>query len=199
MNKTGIHNESELLERLRAGDHAAFGQLYATYSKQIYWKLLKMFKQEAEADELLQELFVKVWERREQVDPAQPFPAYLYRIAQRMAVDHYRKVARIGKAYEALRKGNTELVATTEEDLESKETRRLIDEAVAFLPKQRRQAFVLCKLEGKSHQEAAEIMHISPNTVHNHLVKAMRSIKAHLDRSHGSSLAFVGLLVDFIS
>ncbi len=177
----GHIDDQALLLKLQAGDSRAFEQLYGRYSRSLLWKLEKMLKDTDEADELLQDLFVRVWERREQVDPSQPFAGYLYRIAQHMVADHFRKIARTASLHRQVQTEQSEVSFATEEYLNNKETQKLLDEALAGLSEQRRQAFTLCKMEGKTHKEAAILMGISPHTVHNHLTKATQAVKAYLD------------------
>jgi len=187
-------SETLLLQQLQAGDVQAFDTLYHRYAKPLLWKLHKMVKDPEDADELLQELFVKVWEKRAQLEIKQSFEAYLYRIAQRMAIDYFRKLKRQATAFETIQAGTTEAVNLTEDLLAAKEIQSLLDLAIAQLPAQRRKAFILCKIEGKSHQEAAAIMNISPNTVHNHLVKAVNAVKEHMEKS-GRTLSPLALLL----
>lgn len=177
------HTEQELLAQLRSGSQRAFEELYGQYSKPLLYKLRRMVKDPEEADELLQDLFVKIWERREHMTIEQSFKSYLYQVGQRMAIDYFRKLARQSRAHEQVQLGNTEITENTTELLDAKETQSLLNQAIALLPEQRRLAFTLCKIEGKSHKEAAEIMNISPNTVHNHLVKAVGSVKDYLEKS----------------
>lgn len=178
-------HEQLLLQQMQGGSERAYAELYRRYASELYWKLRQMVRGAEEADELLQDLFVKVWERRDQVDLDQSFGAFLYRIAKNMAVDHFRKLAREAKLYEGFRTSSTELDSTTEDTVIANETNRLLQKAIDQLPPQRRQAFVLCKIDGKTHQQAAELMGISHNTVHNHLVKATSTIKEYLQKSNG--------------
>jgi len=194
MNLNAHITEQELLDQLRKGSMRAFETLYGRHSRALLWKLRRMVKDPQEADELLQDLFVKVWERRAEIEIELSFEAYLHRIAQRMAIDYFRKISRQSIHYERYRLGLTEEVNNTEELLEANETKKLLDQAIARLPEQRRRAFTLCKIEGKSHREAAELMNISPNTVHNHLVKAAAFVKNHLEQS-GKTMAPLALLI----
>lgn len=194
MDTSYVIDEVDLLAGLRQGDHTAFEQLYNRYANGLYWKLKRMVKDEQEAAELLQELFVKVWEKREQISIKHSFEAYLYRVAQHIAIDYFRRLERQSRMEDEVSANGTLVGEDTEADLIAKETLQLLEEAIARLPEQRRKAFVLCKMEGKSHQEAAEIMNISPNTVHNHLVKAVQSVREHLGRS-GRDIAILALLL----
>lgn len=177
-------NEQDVLIQLKAGEELAFGKLYAHYSEMIYGRLLRLLKDQDMADELIQELFLKVWEKREQINSSQSFKSYLYTIAENLVYDHFRKVARDKKLQEKFRLITTELYTHTEEDLLSKENREMIDKAIATLPPQRKTAFVLCKMEGKSYEEAAAIMGVSASTVSNHLVKATMTVRAYLSKSN---------------
>lgn len=169
-----------LIVALQQGDHRAFEKLYYNHSKIIFWKLLRMIKDRHQAEELLQDLFVKVWEKRNQINTEYPFAAFLTTIAKNIVIDHHRRLARLYAAEKELQLTNTELSLVTEETVLSRETSELLNQAISQLPEQRRTAFKLCKLEGKTHAEAAQIMGISPNTVHNHLVKATQKLKAML-------------------
>lgn len=173
-----------MLRALQLGDHGAFERLYNGYGKKLYWKLLQMVKNQSEAQEILQELFIKVWNRRGQINPENSFQAYLYSIAKSMVADYYRQLARANKAEKELQYTHSELSLATEETVASKETEKLLQNAISKLPDQRRMAFILCKIEGKSHKEAGEIMGISANTVHNHLVKASKAVKESLFLAH---------------
>ena len=175
-------DEKDLLIRLRDGDAAAFEVLYYRYSKRILWKFRRMVKIDGEVEELFQELFVKIWERRGQIDADQPFSAYLYRIAENMVYDFYRKAARNQALHQAILDQSSGSYAPIEADLFSSEANAAIEKAIATLPPQRRQAFVLCKLEEKSYEETARIMGISPHTVHNHIVKATQALKAYFSK-----------------
>lgn len=176
-------NEQDILLKLKGGEETAFGKLYAHYSEMIYARLLRLLKDTDIADEIIQDLFLKIWEKREQINTTQSFKSYLYTVAENLVYDHFRKVARDRKLQEKFRRITTELYTHTEEDLLSKESKEIIDKAIATLPPQRKAAFVLCKMEGKSYDEAAEIMGVSASTVSNHLVKANVSIRAYLSKS----------------
>src|SRR5690554_4918953 len=94
MNRTHIQCERELLVKLRDGDHRAYDILYNNYSEKLTAKLFKLLKSWDEVEDALQELFVKVWENREKIDPDKSFPSYLYRIAVNIVNDYYRQVSK---------------------------------------------------------------------------------------------------------
>src|SRR5690606_24733921 len=117
----------------------------------------------------------KVWHSRAKIQTELPFVNFLYLIAKQLTIDHYRRLARQSRTFEYLGQHQSEAVETTEKDILGNEARKLLDEAIVALPPQRRKAFELCKVDGKSYKEAAEIMGVSPFTIQNHVAKATHS------------------------
>lgn len=173
-------DEAILLSELKAGSSTAFKYFYDKYRAQLYRKLLKMVRLEEIAEELLQDLFIKVWDKRMLINPEQSFKAYLYRIAEHMVYDFYRKVARESRLEHEVAQINTEFSNPIEEGIFEKETQEKINEALAKLPAQQKLVFTLCKIEGKSYKEVAEQLGISIATVNVHITSATKTIKAYL-------------------
>ena len=174
------HEEEVLLSELKTGSEAAFGYFYERYSLQLYRKLLGMVRVDVIAQELLQDLFVRIWEKRALIDPERSFKAYLYTIAERLVYDHFRKLTREARLERALALGRSELADTTEETVLAREAQSLIDEAIRALPEQQRRVFTLCKIDGKSYEEASALLGISTGTINTHITRATKTIKAHL-------------------
>lgn len=172
--------ESELLVEMCMGNLRAFDLLYSMHSLHIYRILMKMVRDDAIAEELLQEVFVKIWDKRSKIDPSQPLAPFLYRVTERLVYDFYRKIGRESK----LKKGFGETAVThdssPEDVLHFKETLGNINIAIEQLPSQQRQVFKLCKIEGKSYLEVSALLGISISTINGHIVKSTRSIKNFL-------------------
>lgn len=175
--------ERDLLLRLRDGDYVAFDQLYSQYSNRIYGKLLKFTKSAETAEELLQELFMKVWEKREAINADLPFKSYLFRIAEHLISDFYRRAAKDRELYDhLLRAGITYEQAVDAERPDQVQQRQIekLEGAIASLPQKCREVYVLCKIEGKSYQDAASQLGVSTSTISNHMTKANQIIRAYL-------------------
>ncbi|MCE7070120.1 sigma-70 family RNA polymerase sigma factor [Dyadobacter sp. CY327] len=188
--------ERELLTELNTGDKRAFTSLYFTYSAQIYSKILRLTKCEETSQEILQELFLKVWERRSQINPEKPFKAYLFTIAQNLIYDHFRKVARDKVLVDNLISSASMYYRS--EDSEVFEVRlQYIHKAIEHLPPVRKHIFKLSKIEGKSYEEIASIMQISTSTISDHIVKANRAIKKYLQMHADVTVSlFICILMD---
>jgi RNA polymerase sigma-70 factor (family 1) len=180
MNRLDTLSEAELLSMLKRGNEQAFDHFYKRYSLPIYRKLLKMIRVDVLAEELMQDVFVRLWDKRHLIEPGQPFKSYLYIIAQNLVYDFYRKVAREERLQSEIKAFSTELYLHTEEKLFLKETREILDKAINQLPSQQKLVFTLCKMEGKSYEEVSGILGISTSTINGHIVKATKNIKEYM-------------------
>ncbi len=99
-----MEQEKEILLRILQGDELAFEKIYRLHSPKLYGKLLKLLKSVPQTEEILQDVFLKVWEYRASIDPEKSFGAFLFKIAENKAYDFFRKAARDKKL-------NAELIA----------------------------------------------------------------------------------------
>ncbi|MDR2283866.1 MAG: RNA polymerase sigma-70 factor [Sphingobacterium sp.] len=169
--------EREQLLLLKRGDYAAFDALYTEYSPRILGRLIRLLGQADTAEELLQDLFFRVWEKREQIDVDQSFKGYLFKIAQNLVYDYFRKQS-VDERYRAeFVRNYSELYGHIEEDIIFKQTEERLMSAIDKLPPQCRQVYILFKLEGKSYVEISQLLGISKSTINNHLTKANGILK----------------------
>lgn len=192
LNSTG---EKELVLQLKDGDRKAFELLYHAYKKRVYTNLRKLLHSDTLAEEYLQEVFYKLWVRRQQLDADKVFPAYLFRIAANLVFDHFRKAALDQKLQAHLIASGTELYDHVDQVIHYKESQEQLSIAIATLPPQRQKIYSLCKIEGKTYEEVSLLLGISTSTINDHMVKASRVIKAHF---FGSKETAVALLAAFL-
>lgn len=193
--ETSFDYEFKLLKRLQSGDQLAFEALYHSYSKEIYRKLLKMVKDVILAEELTQDVFVKIWNKREVITTDQRFRYYLLTVANNIVNDFYRRAARERKLQDEIIAASTELYNPIEEQIYYKESKELMDQAIDSLPSQQKLVFQMCKMEGKSYEEVSKLLGISTSTISNHIVKATKSIKIYFfDQKKGFLLLAMYLL-----
>ena len=184
-------DEKELLISLRSGDRKAFDRLYHFYKKRVYNNLKKLLHSEILAEELLQEVFYKLWVKREQLDPEKSFPAYLFRIAANLVYDHFRKAAQDQKLQAHLIASGTELYDHIDALIDYQESHERLKKAIASLPPKRQEIFTLCKIEGKSYEEVSILLGISTSTINDHIVKASRKIRNQFLSSPETTLFFL--------
>ena len=171
--------EKELLLLVREGDVKAFEDIYIKYSPRLYGNILKLVKSPGVAEELLQDVFQRVWEYRKNIDVHNSFKAYVFTIAKNLVCDYFNKALRrriVERYLCAMEEG---AIAKFQPQLEEKETQQLLEKAVRRLPPQRQLVYTLCKIEGKSYEDVSRTLGISVSTISDHIVKATKSIKAY--------------------
>ena len=180
---TSSSDEKELLLLLLNGSEQTFEKIYKLYSNRLYGNLLKLVKSEAEAQEILQDVFLKVWHNRQSIDIEKSFRSYLFKIAENKVYDFFRKVARDKKREARLISLGTNEYVPVDELLQSDKKSAVLQKAIDSLPPQRKRVFRLCKLEGKSYKEVSELLGISVSTISDHIVKATKSIRDYFENN----------------
>jgi RNA polymerase sigma-70 factor (family 1) len=185
--------QKNLLVRLKKGDEAAFNGIYEAYGKPMYLKILRMVKDKDMTEELLQELFIKIWDGRAKIDLEKSFQSFMYTVTRNLVFNYFRKVASDNAMVEQLLLRGTEHYLSGEEILLNKETSALLQNAIDQLSPQRKLVFELCKIEGKSYEEAGQILGISVATVNSHMTKSLQSIKAYILKHQETGLMLISL------
>lgn len=180
MNLPTLADEEELLIKLKAGNYDAFTAIYHGYSLRILGRLIRLLKSEALAEEILQDLFLKIWEKRADIDLTRSFRSYLFTIAQNLVYDHFRRVALDEKFRFLFLQEHTEGYKHIEEEVSFKQAQEQLMQAIAKLPPQCQRVFILFKIEGKSYAEIGDLLQISKSTINNHLTKANLIMKSQI-------------------
>jgi len=170
---------NDLALRLRNDDINAFNTLYWEYHAAVYANTLKLIKDPAIAEDIVQEVFVTLWGKRHSIDPEQDIAGWLFVISHHKTVDQLKrklKQALVQKDLSIFREDHSIIVNT---DL-AEEQLNAIEKAVDQLSPQKRKVFELCKVQGRTYKKAAEELHISKYTVKEYLSEALVSIKKYI-------------------
>lgn len=191
MNSNDNQNESILPGELQRGSREAFIKLYDHYYPAIYRYIIRFVKVPELAEDILQEVFLKIWTIRERIDPNQSFQAYLYRISRNQTFKALKKISTDNKLrlQVMLEFQHTVMDADTKAHWAQYES--ILHTAIKQLPPQRQKIFKLCREEGKSYKEISFLLNISPNTVKEHMVLATRSIRDYLYRNGDITLVLL--------
>ncbi len=183
INSYSLYGDGELVAFLRKGDKLAFEEIYNRYRQPAYRYLITLLKDPEFAKDLIHEVFIKVWDIRGKLEIKDNFKGYLFRICHNKAVDFIKKAAeehflkdRLLHCYQGF------FIEETPSVKDFEHFDNLIDEALNTLSPARRKVYELCKYQGKSHQEVAEELQISPNTVKEHMSKALASLRAFIEQ-----------------
>ena len=177
-------DERELLIRLRQGDQQAFEQVHNQYAKLLAYKLTKLIKIPEVAQELHQDVFMRLWDARGQLQEDIHLKAYLYTIARNLVIDFYRKVAKQKELEKQLAQHINLAYDHIEPLLSSKEMAAVLDQLIGMLPPQRQRIFRMIKQEGKTYEETSVQLGLSINTVKDHMRKSMNFLKGQLSQNY---------------
>ncbi|TCS90066.1 RNA polymerase sigma-70 factor (ECF subfamily) [Anseongella ginsenosidimutans] len=176
---------------------SAFEQLYNKYHGVLFRTSLKFIKSEELAGEIVQEVFVKLWENRQNLNEDLSFAAYLYTMARNHIFNMLKRSARESRIREQIRMHAATASNSTEDNLLFSEYHAVMNTAIAQLPPQRKRIFIMCRQEGRSYEEVAGTFGISKSTVRDHMVKALKSVREHLYLKTGISMVFGWLIAIF--
>jgi RNA polymerase sigma-70 factor (ECF subfamily) len=171
--------KDDLLIRLRKGDAHAFERIYKSFYPKISLYTLRFTRSRAMAEEITQEVFIKLWETRERVDPTLAFDSYLYRIARNHALNVVKRIQIENIVMGQLTHQQTLLGSATDSYLHYVECQTVIDKAIEMLPPKRQEIFRMSKLEYVQHDTIALRLDISKHTIKSQIVKASKFIRKY--------------------
>lgn len=174
-------SQKDILKRLRKGDLVAFDKIYQQYAKRLYGFVFNFVKNESDTEEILQEVFIAVWESRENIDVNGSFNSYIFRITYNKTLNVLRSKITEKKFIHKL-EYRQQIIDTDEilNNIQFKELNDKVNELVNQLSTRQREIFKLSREEGLSLGEIAQKLNISDNTAKNHLVSALKFLKTKL-------------------
>lgn len=187
-------DEKLLLAAVAAGDRGAFNQLYSAHINNVYNYIYLFTKSKEETEELLQEVFVHLWEKREILAEVGSFKNYLFRAAKNRLITNVRHMQVKHKVLSQIRQSTDDSQHTTEYDVTYKEYQQVLQRAIAKLPPKRKQIFRMNIENGLSYDEIAHQLQISKSVVKNQFYKALDFIRQYLAQHGASSLAIIIIL-----
>lgn len=195
MGKKILPDDRYLLNAVKEGQKKAFNMLFDRYASRLYHIALKYVGKPDEAEEVVQEVFVKVWVNRDRLKPHLPFVPYLIRISKNLVINKSKKRLHEEAYIRYKSLINTKPHHTTENQVVLKELQDLLEIKVAQLPEKRKQIYRLSREQGLTNREIAEKLVVSESTVENHINKALKDLKNYLqDHKYLSLTSYIVLL-----
>lgn len=180
--------ESELVKALSKGEIKAFNDLFQIFGNRIFRFALGYLKSEQDAEELVQDVFMKIWEKRSELRENLSFKSYIFTIAFNIIRKHFVKKALTNKYFEHQVIEDIDL--STIQNIEFQSTKKEIDDLVDQLPARRKEVFIKSRFEGLTVKEIAEEFGTSPRTVENQLGEALKFIREHLEKDDIAGILF---------
>ncbi len=186
-------DEDSLLQcRIAEGDEAAFTAFYHRHWEKIHGFLLRMTKSREIAEELMCDIFTKLWSGRRLMADIQDMDAFLYKVSYNKALNFFRYTARQKKLQTVIaQRIATEQSADASDRVITSETQAIIQKAIDHLSPQRRLVFTLSREQGLTHEQIAEQLNLSPQTVKKTMSQALHSIRGYLNRNGLGSIALL--------
>jgi RNA polymerase sigma-70 factor (ECF subfamily) len=188
MGKNKPYEENELLLLIATGDELAFRQLYDHYWEKLYSVAFVLTKSVVLSEEIVQDVFVKLWIKREELPSITRFDGYLFIMTRNHIYNTLRKIASAQPLEERPEQESGVAMAPTEQPLLTKELEQLIQLALRHLPNKQRTVFELSRMEGMNQAAIAERMGISKLTVKSHMNRALQFIRNYLNTYRGDLL-----------
>lgn len=181
---------------LQNDDRVAFYIIYERYSKRLYGFVLRYIKQEADAEEIVQEVFLKIWEARNRIDVFSSFESFLFTIAYNTTIGLLRKRVTERKYLDYLKTlQQPDESPGGDQEVHFRELNENVHILLNRLTPRQKEIFLLSREEGLSHEEIAGKLQISVNTVKKHMVNTLAFLKSHIGTDLTAGLFFAYLFV----
>jgi RNA polymerase sigma-70 factor (ECF subfamily) len=189
-------SNKDLLILLRKGDVIAFDNIYEMYSKRLYGFVLRYVKQKEDAEGIVQEVFIKIWETRNKIEIYASFDSFIFTIAYNTTINLLRKRVNEHKYHDRLKSvqqitGADQII----DEIHFKEINSQLQSVLNKLTPRQKEIFQLSREVGLTHEEIAKKLNISVNTVKNHIVTTLTFIKSHIDKGLIANFLFISLFL----
>lgn len=184
------HDENYLFLQIAAGDESAFRALFDAYRERLFSFAWQLCHSAVDAEEVVQDIFLKLWEQRDKLAAIEYPRKYIYSMTRNRTLDLLAKIARNDQMIKDVWTNMSQSDNLTENLLQAEESRRLIQQALEQLPEKKQTIFALSRNQGLSHQEIADQMQLSVQTIKNIVTEVLKHIQVYLSQ-HSELLAIV--------
>jgi len=193
LEKMGIRKktDTELVNLLIRDNETAFSELYVRYKDKLHYFCLSLLKSEEETNDIVQEIFIRLWESRIFINPNLSFSSFLYTIARNRILNYFRDMDIDAKAKSILAQNKPVEEDVIESNLIYTEYQNILKEAIEQLSPQRKKIFNMSRMDNLTHKEIAEQLGISVNTVQEHISESLRFIKTYFGKHSDISISIL--------
>lgn len=190
------NNEKNLLRLAAEGDSAAFAGLFRIYQHKLYGFLLRATGSPEMTEDIIQDIFLKLWKDRSNLSQIEQFGGYVYRMAQHQVINSLKRMAKETLILNELGKVQPQTGMDAEARLSLQEVTQSLHQALNKLTPKQKEVYTLSRERGLKHDEIARYLNISPSTVNNHLIEALRLIRQQL-RASPEAFTLLMILLTF--
>jgi RNA polymerase sigma-70 factor (family 1) len=189
------YDEKALLARLAAGEEDAFAGLFSHYQAPLAQYIIRFVKSPQLAEDLSQEVFLKIWLQRAKLPELQSFRAFLFIVARNHTINTLEAASRDQAGMGEITRHAMALRNPTEDTVLNREYQDFLHRTIDSLPPRSREVFRLCREQQLSYEEVAARLGISRNAVKSHMVHSMKVLKASVEKDLGIPLSIFLLVL----
>lgn len=189
----GNTTNKELTKRLQNGDKEAFNELYSKYHSAIYYNILKLTRDLIITEDITQEVFITLWEKRYSLDSEQEISGWLFVVSYNKSVSFLKQKLKESLTQTALLQDGENTIDTGDDMINTRMS--ILEKAIEQLSPQKRRVFELCKMQQKTYAEAADEMQISKHTVKEYLSGAVIFIKDYIKQYPECYIIFLSAIL----
>ena len=182
--------DRDKLDQYSDVEEQQFSEIFREYERRLFVFVVRTLRSEQLAQDIVQEVFLRLWAMRDQIKGIENMNAYLYKLAENQVYNYLRHAAVEKRARQELWQRMQEATTDHSHTMIDREYDAVIEMAILTLPEQRRKIYHLNKREGKKQSQIAEELHLSPHTVRNHLSAAFKQIGLYVRQNMTSWLFF---------
>jgi RNA polymerase sigma-70 factor (ECF subfamily) len=189
------YGDDELMQEIKADNMFAFDVLYKRYCKRVYKFGYSILKSREDSENLMQDVFLNLWENRHKVEKNSSIKSYVFTITYNSSISIIRRKAKESQFMEYLKSQQEITVEPVNIELEYTELTNKLDKILQALPQRQKEIYLLHRVKGFKYSEIAESLNISVNTVENHMSRALKSIREKLGNYSLIAILFWHLFV----
>jgi RNA polymerase sigma-70 factor (family 1) len=175
-----LYSDEDLMQEIKADNMFAFDVLYKKYCKKVYKFGYSILKSTEEAENLMQDVFLSLWENRHKVEKDSSIKSYVFTITYNSAISTLRKKVRESEFVEYLKSLQEIREEPVDAGLEYKELTNKLEKIINELPRRQKEVYLMHRVEGLKYIEIADLLNISVNTIENHMSRALKTIREKL-------------------
>jgi RNA polymerase sigma-70 factor (ECF subfamily) len=191
-----LPNEKEILQRLQTGDEYSFSIFYRHYYLFILGRVQRMMHSPELAEDVTQEIFMKIWEGRSKLVEIKSFSSYLFIIARNHTINVLKTAARSDEGMGEIIRHISKTANATEDEIQNNEYLKFIRQKLEELPPRSKEIFLLCREQSKSYREVATALGISRDAVKSRMVHAMKLLRNSAESEMGLTLVLILTLIN---
>lgn len=190
-----IATDPKILKELKKGNHTAFQQIFDCYSKQLYQFSYSYLKSKEAAEDIVQEVFLKIWNNRAEIKTDTSFQSYLFTITLNSVRKYFGTLSRINELKHEVLFDLAKEKSAFDDRGDYQVLLDKLEELVNQMPEKRRIVFIKKKIEEKSQKEIAEELNITTKTVEYHIAEAMKFLKSEFEKLQVDGIVFFHLFI----